>query len=143
MATTATNLWRSVRTEQFPDGVVVNGYPADGILYPDFEPRKLPNGSTRAADVEIKDGKVQKLGGTSLFDRDKVFQGKSWLAFRIPKGTEIDPLLVVRYTNYNTRFGADHYQIEVAKPIPVDSYKGALDNFARAALAKAHQDAHK
>ena len=94
-----------------------------------------------APDVVIKDGQVQKNGGTSLFDKDKVFKSKGWLSFRIPRGTVVDPLLVVRYTNHNERFSADHYQIEVEKPISVHAYKGALDNLARAAVVKAYSDA--
>lgn len=145
MAETATDLWRSVREEQFKDGVILNRksgmYPAPGVLYPDFEERELSGGRIRAPDVVIKDGQVQKNGGTSLFDKDKVFKSKGWLSFRIPRGTVVDPLLVVRYTNHNERFSADHYQIEVEKPISVDAYKGALDNLARAAVKKAYEDA--
>lgn len=141
MATTATDLWRAGHKSEFPGGLETEDGPVEGALYPDFADRELSSGKTRKADVVIIKGNVQPLGGTSLFDRDRFFKSKAWHYFMIPEGTEIDPRLVVRYTGYNDFFKADHYQIEPVKPIDVASYKGALDNFARAAYAKAYENA--
>lgn len=143
MANTDKALWRSVRKEDFPDGTVTGSDPAPGVLYPDFYARMLPNGSTRQADVALyRDGSgqewVKSAGGTSLFDVKGVFKGKSWLSFEIPEGTLIPDSLIVRETGYNTRYKANHYQIEcAAKSMRVDAFKGALDNLARNAIARA------
>jgi len=143
MANTEKSLWRSVRKEQFESGVIKDGKPADGVLYPDFYARELPNnGGLRQPDVELyKDEHgvewVKPGGGTSLFDVAKVFKGKSWLSFEIPEGTLVPDSLIVRCTGYNARFKADHYQIECnEKPMRIDTFKGALDNLARNAIAK-------
>jgi hypothetical protein len=59
------------------------------VLYPDFEPRVLPSGKVREADVELSDDKqwVKAGGGTSLFDRPGVFKSRGWVIFQIPTGT--------------------------------------------------------
>lgn len=148
MATTPENLWRGVRVEDFPSGVIVDDQPAEGVLYPDFERKQIgkkQDGSPRyrEPDVDVVKGRVQTGGGTSLFDRDKFFKGKSWRFFYIPEGTEVDPTLAITGPEYNDYFKANHYQIEVAKPCTVDTYKGALDNLARNAVKKAYEDARK
>ena len=142
------NLWRGVLVEDFPSGVVIEDKPAEGILYPDFVRKpigKSRDGSTRYRnpDVEVVNGKVQPGGGTSLFNKDKFFKGNKWQFFYIPEGTEIDPDLRLAGPEYNARFEANHYMIEVKKPLFINSYKGALDNLARAAIAKAYEDARK
>jgi Tse2 ADP-ribosyltransferase toxins len=143
MEETKIDLFRSVRIEQYPQGAIIATQPAPEILYPDFEPQQLPNGKTRKRDIEsFADGKgdmwVEAGGGTSLFDRAKVFQGKSWLSFEIPQGTVIPESLVVRFTGYNKIFDANHYQIESrAKTMRMDAFKGALDNLARNAIVRA------
>jgi hypothetical protein len=142
MTVTDKALWRSVRKEDFSDGVVVEGEPAPCVLYPDFYPRRLPSGSMRQADVQLfRDSAgqewVRSAGGTSLFDVKGVFKGKSWLSFEIPEGTSIPESLTIRETGYNQRFKANHYQIEcAAKSMRIDAFKGALDNLARNALAR-------
>lgn len=139
---TGKNLYRSIRAEQFPNGTIIDSQPAPEILYPDFEPRPLPNGKMRKPDSEPfrgSDGKmwVHTGYGTSLFDREGIFKGKGWLNFTIPQGTEVPESLQVRRTDYNEKFEADHYQIEPrARMMLLESYKGALDNLARAALAR-------
>lgn len=147
MKTTPTNLWRGVREEEYPE-VIVNGGPASDILYPDFERRQtgtMRDGRPkyREPDVRMKDGMIQPGGGTSLFDKDRFFKSKSWRYFYIPKGTEVDPTLKITGPTWNEFIGANHYQIEVDKPIPVTAYKGALDNLARAAVKKAYEDARR
>jgi len=142
MAQTDVSLYRSVRKEQFPGGVIVDDNPVVGVLYPDFEPKKLPSGDIRAPDVEVfKDTNqnewVKSGGGTSLFDKQNVFKGKSWLSFEIPEGTEIPDSLIVRNTGFNQRFQATHFQIESRmKTMRVDAFKGALDNLARNAVVR-------
>lgn len=75
MKQTDVNLFRAVRIEQFPNGTIIDGAPAPQILYPDFEPRPLPDGGTRDPDIRSEPGPdgamwVKAKGGTSLFDRD-------------------------------------------------------------------------
>lgn len=142
MADTPVDLYRSLRKEQFPDGIFDGENPAPGVLDPDFYPKALPDGKTRAADVEIAKIKgvewVKSGGGTSLFDKRGVFKGKNWLSFEIPVGTPIPESLVVNNTGYNKRFEATHFQIESkAGMMTKIAMQGALDNFARAAIQKA------
>ena len=147
MTTMPTSLWRGVREEEYSE-VVVDGEPARGILYPDFERRRIGKTSDgrpkyRELDVIVKDGKVQTGGGTSLFDKDMFFKSKKWRYFYIPEGTEVDPMLKITGPTRNEFFDANHYQIEVDKPIPIAAYKGALENLARAAVKKAYEDARR
>jgi hypothetical protein len=137
---TEIHLYRSVRIDNFPDGTVINDKPAPEILHPDFEPRILPSGKARKADVVLSGDKqwVFAKGGTSLFDKKNVFKSKSWLSFDIPGGTQIPESLVVRFTGHNPVFEANHYQIEsCAERMRVDAYKAALDNLARNAVVRA------
>lgn len=139
MSNAEIDLFRSVRIEQFPDGTIIDDKPAPGVLYPDFETRMLSSGKIRQADVVLSKDQsmVMAGGGTSLFDRDKVFKSKGWLSFKIPEGTIIPDSLIVRFTGYNKTFAANHYQIEcAAKMMRVDAYKGALDNLARNAVVR-------
>jgi hypothetical protein len=116
------------------------------VLYPDFEPKLITGGKKkgtfRAPDVDVFQGSddmqyVRSGGGTSLFNKPGVFPAKFWLAFNIPQGTEIPASLRLRGPHYNAGFDADHYQIEPgAKIMRLDSYKGALDSFARAAVVR-------
>jgi hypothetical protein len=148
MQTTPVHLWRGVRVEDFPDGVVNDDQPADGIMHPDFVRKQT--GTTkdgtkkfRKADVRTVDGLVQIGGGTSLFDKDKFFKGRSWGFFYIPKGTELDPILKLSGPDWREFFEANHYQVEVVFPVTQEAYKGALDNLARKAVAKAYEDARR
>lgn len=137
--TTEINLYRSVRAEQFPNGTVLDNKPAPGVLFPDFEPRTLPSGDLREADVTLSEDKVWVMaeGGTSLFDRPNVFPGNAWSSFAIPEGTIVPESLVVRFTGHNKRFKADHYQIESrARMMRTDDYKMALEHFARNAVVR-------
>lgn len=139
MSKTEVDLFRSVRIEQFPNGTIIEDKPAPEVLYPDFEPRVLPSGKKRKADVSLSKDKlwVKSGGGTSLFDRDKVFKSKSWLSFEIPKDIVIPDSLIIRFTGFNQVFKANHYQIEcLAELMRMDSFKGALDNLARNAVVK-------
>lgn len=137
---TKVHLYRAVLKEKHPDGTVVNGKHAPGVLYPDFDDRPLPDGRVRPADVKLSADRewVYAGGGTSLFDKPDVFKGNKWLSFTIPEGTSIPHALVIPFTGHNKRFGADHYQIECrAGRMRADAYRGALDNLARSSIVRA------
>jgi hypothetical protein len=142
MSKSEVDLFRSVRHEVFPDGTIIDNKPAPGVLYPDFEARRLPDGNIREADVVYPNAKDRSIiatgGGTSLFDRPNVFSAKNgWLSFPIPEGTVVPDSLVIRNTGYNRSRKATHYQIECrAAMMRVDAYKGALDNLARNAVVR-------
>jgi hypothetical protein len=135
------DLFRSVRIEQFPDGVLHDEGPAPHVLDPDFYDRDMGNGKVRAADVKIDVIKgvewVRSGGGTSLFDKPSVFKRPGWLSFELPQGTPIPDSLVIKNTGYNKLFKATHYQIESrAQLMTKEAMCGALDNLARAAIAR-------
>jgi hypothetical protein len=129
MATITTDLYRSVHKSQFKKGLVIADVPAPGVLYPDFYEREIRKGEFRAPDVDIvkEEGVewVKEGGGTSLFDKENALPGTCWLQFQLPKGTVIPDSIKVRFTNYNSKFAANHYQIESAtKLIRIDTFKG-------------------
>jgi len=141
MSSTKVNMWRSVRIEDFPDGIITNGKAVTGVLYPDFEPRLITGGKRkgqyRDPDVVISDGCISKGGGTSLFDKPGVFPPKYWDEFQVPKDTVIPNSLILTGPKYNKQFNADHYQIEVRSgKMTIEAFKGALDNFARNAIVQ-------
>ena len=145
MGTTDVALWRSIHSSQFPDGPFKDDKLVPGVLYPDFEARETSPGNFRAPDVTVDPDSnyVNEGGGTSLFDVYAVFKSKKWHHFEIPNGTEFPATLKVRKTGYNKKFKANHYQIEAAhSEIHIDAFKGALDNFARAAVARKCELAH-
>lgn len=135
------DLFRSVRVENFPDGVLRDMEPAPHVLEPDFYARDTGNGKVREADVKIDvvNGVewVRSGGGTSLFDKPSVFKRPGWLSFELPQGTPIPDSLVIKNTGYNKLFKATHYQIESRTLLMTkESMCGALDNLARAAIAR-------
>ncbi|MFC3653423.1 hypothetical protein ACFONN_17830 [Dyella humi] len=142
------DLWRAVHSDDFPKGPIVNDEPVKGILYPAFMPKQIgfqADGTPKYRDPDVafdEKGLVKPGGGTSLFDKENVFRGKNWQYFYIPKDTVIDPNLVITGPEYRKAFSANHYQVEPATPMFPEVLKGALDNFARAAVAKAYEDAH-
>jgi hypothetical protein len=150
MTSTEVALYRSVRKEDFPDGVIVDDHAVQGVLYPSFEEktievRGLP--TTRLPDVRPykHDGEdvIDPGGGTSLFDKANVFGKKFWWSFEIPKGTVVPDSLKIVPTGRNVKYQAEHYQIEAATGrMPVATYKGALDNLARNAVVRLCERAH-
>ena len=60
-------------------------------------------------------------------------------------GSQQDPLRDAAHDQFadrRTASEAEHYQIEAAMlRMPLDAYKGALDNLARNAIVKRHEDA--
>lgn len=143
---TSLDLFRSIHksTPGYGNGPIVDGNAVQGVLYPDFEPRRISATKTRAADLTtFTDGDGHKMvrndGGTSLFDKPDVLPGgaKNWHSFKLPRDTVIPDSLVVRFTGHNKPFGADHYQIESkAGTMRQDAMKGALDNLARNAVVR-------
>jgi hypothetical protein len=154
MPTTTLALYRSVRKEEFPKGVIVDDHAVTGVLYPTFEDKviEIKKGGTtekktRPADVTPYTFKGEEVvdpgGGTSLFDKKDVFGTRWWWCFTIPEGTVIPDSLQIRFTGRNATYNADHYQIEAAmRRMPVESFKGALDNLARNAVAKVYELTH-
>lgn len=148
MSHTDVDLFRSLRVENFPDGIFQGEEPTPGVLYPDFYERKVGD-KIRKADVDVfKDEHgiewVRSGGGTSLFDKPNVFKKAGWLCFPIPLGTPIPESLHVVKQEFNKLFKATHYQIESrASLMTKQAMQGALDNFARAALARSVELAKK
>lgn len=114
MSETALALFRSVRQDEFTEGVIVDDHVVQGVLYPDFEPKLITGGcnkgKTRPADVIYTDTRrdaVEPGGGTSLFDRRDVFGTKYWHCFELPKGTTIPDSLKIVFTGRNAPYDAD------------------------------------
>lgn len=143
---TTLDLYRSIHktTPGYDDGPIVDGAAVSGVLYPDFEPRKISKTRTRPADLTTFDGEggvkmVRNDGGTSLFDKAHVLPGgvDNWHSFKLPTETVIPSSLKIRFTGHNKTFDADHWQIEsVAGTMAMDAMKGALDNLARNAIVR-------
>jgi hypothetical protein len=153
MENTETNLFRSVRKLDFPAGVIIDDHAVVGVLYPSFKDSTYQTNvrgklelRTRRADIYPYTHEGQEVvdpgGGTSLFDKENTFGTKHWWYFRIPEGTVIPDSLQILDTGYNEIYSAEHYQIEPATlRLPVEAFKGALDNLARNAIEKLYKDA--
>jgi Tse2-like ADP-ribosyltransferase toxin len=148
VGTTDRYLFRSVRKDDFPQGVIVDDHAVTGVLYPSFENKQFVNHvgatMTRPADLYPYTYEGQNVvdpgGGTSLFDRSEVFGTKYWWYFTLPQGTVVPDSLRIRHTGRNDKYDAEHYQIEAAAyRMRVDAFKGALDNLARNAVAKLYE----
>jgi hypothetical protein len=136
--TTALNLYRSCRIEQFPDSVMIDDEPAPGVLHPDFYDRPLPNGDVREVDIQVYLVKGVEWVGTGQACRYSIDLGYSpgQGGYLFPEGTPIPDSLIVANTGYNKRLKATHYQIEARAPMRKDAMEGALENFARSAVAR-------
>lgn len=151
MVESTIELHRAVRRSGiFRRGVIQDDKAVAGVLYPDFQARTYFNNKvqrvvSRPPEVSTDaEGSVTDEGGTSVFDKTGLFGRAAWHYFSIPKGTPIDYSLVVRHAGRNARLGAEHYQIEARTGgMPVEAFKGALDNLARAAVAKLYEDARR
>ena len=104
--------------------------------------RKTGKWKTDFADVSIVTGaegpEVQTGGGTSLHDVSGWFPGRE---FRIPEGTEYSDEIYIRKdakrkTSPATQVQGYHYQLEPRTQMTMLSFKGCLDNMARAAVAR-------
>lgn len=148
MATTGTDLYRSVMGEGFKR-IEIGIYPGDGVLYPRWEPteyfsKKLGRSVISRADVTVEAGKdgpeVLPEGGASLHDVSGWFPTRE---FWIPAGTEYSHELIairkdsaMKTSPYNPKLKGHHYQLEPRMRMTVLTFKGALDNMARAAVAR-------
>lgn len=125
-----------------------------GSLYPDFEGFTRKDGSFRAPDVTTftdDRGTVWVRGVEDRDDRGRPFiswkEGvsvstarggfgyKGWFYFLLPEGTPIPDSLDVRHTPSRNDDG--HHSIRCRNLMRRDAYEGALDNLARAAVARA------
>lgn len=145
MPQTTTDLYRAIINGSMDGPFVVDGEPVAGLLYPRFEESTYVDGGgierTSPADVQIASGEVQPGGGTSMFDVEGWFGHTNWRYFRVPSGTEYSPGLFIskgksKRTNKAGNLTGRHFQIEPKNPMTVDALKGALDTFARNAVAR-------
>jgi hypothetical protein len=144
MAKTGTDLYRSVMDKSFR--IEVGVYPGDGVLHPRWEAKQYTTSRgevrTSRADVQIEMGtqglEVKTRGGTSLHDAAGWFNCPD---FWIPEGTEYSDEIFIRADDtakpHPRRVGVQgrHYQLEPRTRMLVETFKGYLDNMARAAVA--------
>ena len=160
MAMTPCHLYRGLNFEDYPDAFAsTDDAIPDGFLYPRWQNKNYTARVKRGgvwveeqrvskADVRYQnDGKVKTGGGTSLFDCDGWFGFSKWHYFQIPKGTPIPPNMRLEgpgeeQTNASGSRTGHHYQIEIKAPMMPDAFKGALDTFLRAAIARNVELAH-
>jgi len=150
MPKTSTDLYRAIKNGTFEgDEFVKDGEPVAGLLYPRFEASTYIDGlgmqQVSNADVTVHPlptgDEVESGGGTSMFDVDGWFGFGHWKYFQVPNGTEYPENLVIKKgrskrTNKSGQLSGYHYQIEPKNRMMVSAYKGALDNFARSAVAR-------
>jgi hypothetical protein len=144
MATIQKHLYRSVRKDEFTNGVLTeDGEAMAGILHGDIDPRTITNrqgGSTTRQDWRRDPRAYFKTGhGTSLWDKRGVFGTNYWHYFTLPEGTIIPDSLKLVEGNWSDRYQATHWQIEVANggELKADALRGALDNLARNCIVRA------
>lgn len=150
MPTTDTDLYRAVHKDNISTPFVVKGTPKEGVLEPRWIDSTYISGGverTSRADVKYKVNKttgvreVQTGGGTSMHDAEGMLGFGFFKYFFVPNGTEFPDSLVVtgggeKTWNKSHTVKAAHYQIEVRVPMTPAAFKGALDNFARNAVAR-------
>lgn len=145
MAVTTKRLYRSVRKDEFNNGVLTeDGEAMQGILHGDIDPRKITkdNVTTIRQDWRSdKSGYFKKGHGTSLWDERGVFGTHNWHYFTLPEGTIIPGSLKVVVGNWSDKYQATHWQIEVANggKLQADALRGALDNLARNCIVRAKE----
>lgn len=123
-------LWRALNREEGVDSV--------NPLYPDIEPRVLPNGDVRKPDVDIyidkKTGhrmvRAAEGMGASLADKPGIFGQNKWDYIVIPAGTFIPDELIITKDHYLTRRKCWHYSISPNYDMPEIKYLNALDQLA-------------
>lgn len=122
-------LWRALRTDE-----------AGGAnpLYPDLEPRTLPNGDIREPDVskyvDASTGqtkvRAEEGRGTSVTDAPGIFGFRHWEYIVIPKGTKIPHALIITKDHYIARKKCWHYSISPNEDMEVGAFLRALDELA-------------
>jgi len=151
MPITENDLYRAIINGSMDGPFVVDQKPVAGLLYPRFEDSSYIDAKgveqTSRADVKYLPNpdtgvsEVQPKGGTSMFDVSGWFGTGNWRYFHVPEGTQYHESLFIKRgksvrTNRSGTLKGRHYQIEPKLPMTVDAFKGALDNFARAAVVK-------
>jgi hypothetical protein len=145
MAKIEKHLYRSVRKDEFPYGVLTeSGDAVEGILYGDIDPRTVTvrgQKTTRQDWRQNSEGYFKTGHGTSLWDKQGVFGYSNWHYFTLPEGITIPPSLNLAEGNWSDRYQATHWQIEVANGVKLraDALRGALDNLARNCIVRANQ----
>lgn len=143
MAKIDKDLYRSVRKDEFTDGVLTKeGNAAGGILHGDITPRTVEVGGQKTIRQDWRrdrDGFFQAGHGTSLWDKKGVFGHSNWYYFMLPQGTVIPDSLKLVPGKWSDRYQATHWQIEVANggELKADALRGALDNLARNCIVRA------
>lgn len=146
MPTTTTDLYRAVMGNAFKS-IKKGVYPGDGVLDPRWYDtqrwvKKSNSWKTDFADVDIVAGpggpEVQTGGGTSLHDVSGWYLGKE---FWIPVGTDYAEEIFIRKDKHPkvstaTNVQGTHYQLEPRTQMTLLSFKGHLDNMARAAVVR-------
>lgn len=127
-----------------------------GSLYPDYVGFTRPDGSFRGADVTsftdlngvtfvvgvnetVKSRQPYRNEGVSLNTTAGKFGYIGWFYFLLPTGTTIPGSLDVSQTGSD----ANHFALRCVIRMRKDTYEGALDAFARAALAKSVEAARQ
>ncbi len=147
MATTTTDLYRSVMGKERGFRIQIGKNPGNDILDPRWEStqyysNKLGRLVTSNADVTVVQGEsepeVLPEGGTSLHDVSGWFPTPE---FWIPTGTEYSDEIFIRKdrdrkTNPKGTVSGFHYQLEPRTRMTVLTFKGYLSNMVRAAVAR-------
>jgi hypothetical protein len=145
MAKLEKHLYRSVRKDEFTDGVLTReGAAADRLLHGDIDPRTvvvMGKKTTRQDWWRDGAGYFKAGHGTSLWDKKGVFGQLNWHYFLLPEGTVVPDSLKVMQGNWSDKYQATHWQIEVTNggELKADALRGALDNLARNCIVRANE----
>lgn len=158
MAEIAWNLYRAIHQDAPESGKLdslaagQSGATADGLLHARIQ-GSVQSGADGRQFVEGADVMLERTGddhpwhvlsdgGTSMHDVPGWFGYSPWSYFSVPKGTEYcaDTLYIKRdekkkWNRTKTASGR-HYTIRPKSRMTLDAYFGALDNLARAAVAR-------
>ena len=113
--------------------------PGGGVRLPDVTTINDDQGTTWVRGVQDRDGKgrayVSWKEGVSVSTARGGFGYKGWFYFLLPEGTPIPISLDVQHTP--SRRDEGHHSIRCRNLMRRDAYDGAMDNLARAAVARA------
>lgn len=153
MADLTLDLYRACKRNKRSEQKITKTHDGVGCLYPEYKGFMTTDRGFRAPDVttftdnancewirgvEDIDPKNKKPyisanEGVSLNTGPGKFNYERWFYFLLPKGTPIPGSLDIIQTGKDT----SHYAIRCKNMLRKDAYEGALNNLARAALAKA------
>ncbi|WP_338845956.1 hypothetical protein V8J88_19760 [Massilia sp. W12] len=129
----------------YGDSVPVNLWRAKNLnkpglgLFAMVEEEERRAGNVRPPDITIENGwvKVSKAPrGISTFDKPDVFARGKWEYYKIPAGTVLPFGLAIVKDRFNPVLGATHYTIAPAHDMPLEKFKGLLDQLAVQLFAK-------